>query len=126
VFASIQCPGKPLGETFFRDAFSRELEAISIQGKWHSRKPKPQDYVDEQKLRNLTLHSLRHDFVTLSRLYGMSDLEVQALAGHKSARMMEHYSHADQVIDHEAARKKLESAFMIQTTIPQSTVVARR
>jgi hypothetical protein len=39
---------------------------------------------------------------------GLPDITVQALAGHKSAEMMNHYSHAAQVIDFSEARKKLE------------------
>ncbi len=63
---------------------------------------------EEQKERNLTLHGLRHTFITLARLSGVSDMVIQALAGHKSGEMMEHYSHVGQVIDFEEARKKLE------------------
>lgn len=62
------------------------------------------------KARNITLHGLRHTFVTLSRLAGISDFEVQALAGHKSVAMMEHYSHAAQVIDFIATKAKFEKA----------------
>jgi len=63
---------------------------------------------DMQKSRNLTFHGLRHTFVTLGRMAGISDLEIQTLAGHKSHEMMDHYSHAGQVIDYTAARNKLE------------------
>jgi len=112
VFENQQRPGQPLGETFFRNAFNRELEAIGIPGEWRSRKPMPKDYVNEQKRRNLKLHSLRHDFVTLGRLSGISDMEIQALAGHKSARIMEQYSHAKQVLDFSAIKAKLEQAYL--------------
>jgi hypothetical protein len=37
---------------------------------------------------------------------GISDLEIQALAGHKSGRMMERYSHVPQVLDYAAAREE--------------------
>jgi integrase len=111
VFESLTCPGQPLGETFFRNAFSHELEGIGIPGKWMSKKPMPEGYVDEQQRRNLKLHGLRHDFVTLGRLSGISDMEIQALAGHKSGRMMEHYSHADQVLDLHGIKVKLEQAY---------------
>jgi integrase len=73
-------------------------------------KAPPADYVNEQKQRNLTFHGLRHTFITLGRLAGISDMEIQALAGHKSGAMMERYSHASQVLDYEAAREKLEKA----------------
>ena len=66
--------------------------------------------MNEQKRRNLTFHSLRHTFVTLSRMAGITDIEIQALAGHKDARMMENYSHAGQVLDFTDAREKLEKA----------------
>jgi integrase len=62
----------------------------------------------EQKARNLTFHGLRHTFVTLGRLAGLTDAEIQALAGHADGRMMENYSHVDQVIDFAAMREKLE------------------
>jgi integrase len=39
---------------------------------------------------------------------GISDLEIQALAGHKSAGMMERYSHVSQALDYNAAREKLD------------------
>jgi integrase len=112
VFESPERPGQPLGETFFRNAFNRELEAIGIPGKWQSRKPMPKDYINEQQRRNLKLHGLRHDFVTLGRLSGISDMEIQALAGHKSGRMMEHYSHASQVLDFSALKAKIEQAYL--------------
>jgi integrase len=107
--------GEPVGKNFFRYILDKELEAIGIPGTWKKKKDKdgneikkPEDYVNEQKRRNLTFHSLRHTFITLGRLAGITDLEIQALAGHRSGAMMEHYSHAAQVLDFEAAREKLE------------------
>jgi hypothetical protein len=41
---------------------------------------------------------------------GINDLEIQALAGHKSGRMMDHYSHVPQVLDYNEVREKLEKA----------------
>jgi integrase len=73
-------------------------------------KKPPEGYVNEQRRRNLTFHGLRHTFVTLGRLAGISDLEIQALARHKSGTMIERYSHASQVPDFTAAREKLEKA----------------
>jgi integrase len=109
--------GEPVGKNFFRYILNKELEAIGIPGTWRKKKDKdgnkikkPDDYVNEQKRRNLTFHSLRHTFITLGRLAGITDLEIQALAGHRSGAMMEHYSHAAQVLDFEAARVKLEKA----------------
>lgn len=87
----------PLGDKFFHNALTRMLEDIGVSG-------------DQQKSRNITFHGLRHTFVTISRMSGLSDIVVQSLAGHKSTAMMEHYSHAGQVIDFTAAREAMESA----------------
>jgi hypothetical protein len=43
-------------------------------------------------------------------LAGISDIEIQALARHKSGAMMERYSHAAQALDFAATREKLEKA----------------
>ena len=99
---------KPLCNGFFRLAMNKELEAVGIAGTWVSRKEKPEGYVNEQAARNLTFHSLRHTFVTLSRLAGINDLQVQALAGHKSAQMMDRYSHPRQVVEIDDCRRRLE------------------
>ncbi|MDR2210329.1 MAG: tyrosine-type recombinase/integrase [Spirochaetaceae bacterium] len=48
----------------------------------------------EQLRRNISFHSCRHSFITLGRQAGIPDLEIQALAGHKSGAIMERYSHA--------------------------------
>jgi integrase len=101
VLDSYKCPGVPMGETFFRNAIRRELEAIGISE-------------NEQDERNLTFHSLRHSFITLGRLDGISDLEIQAIAGHSTRRMMEHYSHAEKVIDFMAMREKLNKAVEVR------------
>jgi integrase len=119
IMESPECPGKPFSKTHLEKALAKELEAIGIPGKWRpaphpgkkltaeETKP-PEGYVNEQRRRNLTFHGLRHTFVTLGRLAGISDLEIQALARHKSGAMMERYSHASQVLDFTAAREKLE------------------
>jgi len=103
VFESIDRPGIPMGETFFRNAVRRELEGIGISAQ-------KTDASSEQKKRNLTFHSLRHSFITLGRSDGISDLEIQAIAGHSTRRMMEHYTHAEKVIDFRAMRDKLDKA----------------
>jgi hypothetical protein len=41
---------------------------------------------------------------------GISDMEIQALAGHSTDRMMKRYSHADQVINFKSTREKMEKA----------------
>ena len=71
--------------------------------------------MNEQGRRNLTFHGLRHTFITLGRLAGITDIEIRALARHKSVAMMERYSHAAQVLDFAAAREKLERAVGAKT-----------
>jgi integrase len=94
---SLECPGKPFSKTHFEKSLKRELSGLGIDSA-------------AQKSRNLSFHGLRHTFITLGRLAGISDLEIQALARHKSGAMMERYSHASQVLDFSAAREKLEKA----------------
>jgi integrase len=109
VFESVDCPGQPMGETFFRNALRRELEAVGITA---GKKATEDSSVvpSEQKKRNLTFHSLRHSFITLGRLDGISDLEIQAVAGHSTRRMMEHYSHAEKVIDFKVVKERMDRA----------------
>jgi integrase len=103
-------PGEPLGNNFFRRALTVELLAIGINKTSSNGGGKKIIDDSEQRRRNLTFHGLRHTFITLGRLAGISDMEIQALAGHKSGAMMERYSHASQVLDYAAAREKLEKA----------------
>ena len=86
-----------MGERFFVNSLKRELNAICIPA-------------DERKKLNLTFHSLRHTFITLGRIDGISDLEIQTIAGHSSRGMMERYTHADKVIDFNKMREKLDRA----------------
>ena len=65
---------------------------------------------DSRKARNITLHSCRHTAATLALNAGIPDAVVQGLAGWKSGEMMERYSHVGQVIDFDAARKRLEDS----------------
>jgi integrase len=95
VIQSLRRRGEPVSAKYFDHAVKGELATIGIP-------------LAEQKARNLTFHGLRHTFVTLGRLAGLTDAEIQALAGHADGRMMENYSHADQVIDFAAMREKLE------------------
>jgi integrase len=101
--------GKPYSVTFFHDAFRNELNAIGIPGKWKSVKEKPAGYVNRQAERNLTFHSLRHSFVSLSRLAGINYFEIQALARLKSAAMMDRYSHPSQVVELDKCKNKAEA-----------------
>jgi integrase len=88
--------GKPLSNNFYRSGVAKELESIGVSEA-------------EQEKRDVTCHSLRHTFITLARLSGIPDVEIQALAGQKSAQVMAKYSHVPQVIDFDAARRKLEA-----------------
>ena len=110
VMQSFKRNGEPVGKEYFRYVMCKELAAIGIPGAWNGKGPAPAGYSNEQKRRNLSFHGLRHTFITLGRLAGISDLEIQALAGHKSGAMMENYSHGGQVLDFVAARQKLEKA----------------
>ncbi|MDR2518494.1 MAG: site-specific integrase [Spirochaetaceae bacterium] len=101
VLESPQYAGRPVSNNFFRDALRKELAAAGI----------PES---EQRRRNISFHSLRHTFVTLGRLAGISDFEMQALAGHKGPAMMNRYSHAEQAMDLAAAKKKLDSLRLFQ------------
>jgi integrase len=86
---------EPVSAEYFEHAIKRELTEIGIS-------------VVEQKARNLTFHSLRHTFVTYGRLKGLSDFEIQALAGH-GPKMMERYSHARQALDMKSVGERLEA-----------------
>jgi integrase len=110
VFEGMYHPGEPLSNNFFRRALADELLAIGINKLTTDKNGKKVIDDSEQRRRNLTFHSLRHSYITLGRLAGITDLEIQALAGHKSSRMMEWYSHAGQVIDFESIRQKLQKA----------------
>jgi hypothetical protein len=46
---------------------------------------------------------------------GISDIEVRALAGHRSAQIMEHYSHASQAIDIKSTGDKIDAVFNMET-----------
>jgi integrase len=97
VLKSKNDPQKPVCDYFIQyTALANELEAIGIT-------------IDEQKQRNITFHSLRHTFITLARLAGMSDIEIQTLAGHHSLKMTNRYSHPQQVMDYTKTRTRMES-----------------
>jgi integrase len=110
VFEGTLRPEEPLGTNFFRRALAVELLAIGINTLTTDKEGKKVIDDSEQRRRNISFHSLRHSFITLGRQAGISSLEIQALAGHKSGAMMERYSHASQVLDFAAAREKLEKA----------------
>lgn len=104
--------GRPYSYSHFGILCARELEeAAGIKGKWRSRKQKPEGREDEQAARNLTFRSLQHTFVSMARLAGINGFEVQAMARHKSSRMMDRYSHPKQVADIKSCRNRLEGFF---------------
>jgi integrase len=80
VIGSRRRKGTVVSAEYFRSALARELAAIGIDEK-------------TRKERNLTFHSLRHTFVTLGRISGLTDFEIQTLARHKSFEVMDRYSH---------------------------------
>jgi integrase len=98
VFYSLSNPrNEPVSAEVIKTGFIRLLSEAGISR-------------TEQKERNITLHGMRHTFITLARYAGLPDAEVMALAGHKSVTMMQHYTHAAQIIDFKEAGKKLEQA----------------
>jgi integrase len=117
VFEGMHWPGEPLGNNFFRRALTTELLATGINKTIMSEDGKKAIDDSEQRRRNITFHSLRHTYITLGRLAGIADVEIQALAGHRSGAMMERYSHAGQVLDFAAAREKLEKIVEEKKTI---------
>jgi integrase len=97
-----ESPGKPRCCGYFRLALIRQLEGIGITE-------------EDKNERNISFHSLRHTYITLGRMAGISDMEIQALAGHRGAGMMHRYSHAAQAMDFDDARKKLHEGIAGKT-----------
>jgi integrase len=62
-------------------------------------------------LRGLRFHGLRHQAITEMAEGGASDATMMALAGHRSRRMLEHYSHV-RMAAKRTALDKLESGLM--------------
>jgi integrase len=98
VFANGKPDGKPLCMSWFQSALTNELENLGIPDA-------------ERRERNISFHSLRHTFITLGRMAGISDIEVRAMTGHKGAAIMEHYSHARQAIDIKSTGDKMEAVY---------------
>jgi integrase len=72
----------PVDQRRIRDEFHRALKRIGLTD-------------DEIKKRGLTPHSWRHFVNTELQLQGLTVPQVQAVTGHSSERMTEHYSHID-------------------------------
>jgi integrase len=100
--------GKPPCNGYFRLALIRELEGIGIPGPWKGKGKQPEGYMNEQQRQNISFHSLRHTFVSISRLAGLNDFQTRALTGHRSIQMLERYSHAVQVVEVDACKGVLE------------------
>lgn len=92
-----QSKDQPIPASMIRAGFDRVLRKIEIDS-------------EKKRERNLTFHGLRHTFISHARLSGISDIEIMALAGHRTSAMMDRYSHAAQIIDFTEIKKKLEKA----------------
>jgi integrase len=88
---------RPIEKQTIKRGFSRILARIGIDD-------------DSRRARNLTFHGLRHSFVSLTRGAGLPDWVVQRLAGHRTASMMERYSHEANVIDFARTRATIDAA----------------
>jgi integrase len=87
----------PIAAITIKRGFERIMDAIKIDKA-------------ARDSRNLSFHSMRHSFVTRAREAGLSDFVVSTLSGHKTTRMVEHYSHqTTTALD--SARETLEAAF---------------
>ncbi|GMO61489.1 MAG: hypothetical protein Ta2A_07590 [Treponemataceae bacterium] len=95
VLESLKMDGEPVSKGCFTRGLAAVLASIGISS-------------EQQKARVITPHSLRHTFVSLARLAGVSDLEVQTLAGHSDIAMTNRYTHAAQDMDFEAIRAKFQ------------------
>jgi len=89
--------GKPLAAITIKRGFERIMNTIGIDRAARAN-------------RNLSFHSMRHSFVTRAREAGLSDFVVSALSGHRTAQMVNHYSHQT-LTAVETARGSLETAF---------------
>jgi integrase len=97
VFPSLMDTDKPLSGRWFELAFYSCMDAIGITSA-------------VQRERNLTLHGMRHSFVTLLQKAGLSLVEVSALARKRDMRDTgRRYTHGAQVVDLMAAAKRMNT-----------------
>jgi integrase len=97
VFPSLAGTDKPLSARWFELAFYSCMDAIGIAPA-------------ARRERNLTLHGMRHSFVTLLQKAGMSLVEVSALARKRDMRDTgRRYTHGAQVVDLTAAAKRMNT-----------------
>jgi integrase len=97
VFPSLRDPSRPLAGRMFELWFYETMAAIGIDAA-------------ARKERNLTLHGMRHSFVTLLQKSGVSLVEAAALARKRDTRDAERrYTHGAQVTDMDAARERMNA-----------------
>jgi integrase len=96
VLFNLNNPDIPLAKSSLQRGITRILSKIGISP-------------EEKKKRNITFHSLRHNFITMAQKSGLSLIETSALAGHSTVIMTDYYTHAEQVVDMEETRLKLEN-----------------
>ena len=94
---------RPIEEVTVTRGFQRLLRKVGISDQ-------------KRKDRNISFHSLRHTYVSLTRAAGVPDFAVMRLAGHRSGAMTETYSHVDNVVDFSAARAAIDSTLFRQGT----------
>jgi integrase len=87
---------RPIEEVTIIRGFQRLLRKVGVSDQ-------------QRKDRNISFHSLRHTYVSLTRAAGVPDFAVMRLAGHRSGAMTETYSHVDNVVDFSAARAAIDS-----------------
>ena len=90
---------RPIEEVTVTRGFQRLLRKVGISDQ-------------KRKDRNISFHSLRHTYVSLTRAAGVPDFAVMRLAGHRSGAMTETYSHVDNVVDFSAARAAIDSTLL--------------
>lgn len=88
-------PNMPCNPTFFRDEFTRALEAIP-------------------GVRVLTPHSTRHTYVSQMQALGVDVATIQSLVGHAEMDMTKHYLHVQESIRN-AAVQRFSEAFNCQS-----------
>jgi integrase len=97
VFPSLVDTDKPLAGRWFELAFYSCMDAIGIASA-------------VRRERSLTLHGMRHSFVTLLQKAGMSLVEVSALARKRDMRDTDRrYTHGAQVVDFTVAAERMNA-----------------
>jgi len=109
---SDDCGKTPLSNNFLNKGLNKALKKIGIS-------------YEEKLKRNLSFHSWRHFINTLLRMSNISDSKVQAVTGHSSKGMTEHYTHFDttkftEVID---VQTNLLSFFAPETKVIKAKVI---